>query len=348
MAKRAFRSAESISAESESRALIAPFLKSRGFREIEDIRVAHGSALSQTVTALTKGGERVAIRVRLCWRRRDKHKTPAVYSATQLRARVRDGDWTGTLQSMVENLRADGVTHVLAAQPDHGKIVLAALIPLDELLPVWLDQRTASSRALKAGDLGRRTKNHAMNGSSPTLWLRDDSAPEVTNVLWTHAGVQNLTRPGLIESVDYDRTEINDSLQDLPGVDTSALGRDGAPPQYRMRSYVPRDPRVRSAVRLRAEGTCERASCGETRGFEGFLDVHHILGVEKSDRVHNCVAICPNCHRDAHVSPRAEEINAELLRTARRKSKLYTGSLTAASFPGARLRTTIKRRRPRG
>ncbi|MBU9434829.1 HNH endonuclease [Burkholderia multivorans] len=30
--------------------------------------------------------------------------------------------------------------------------------------------------------------------------------------------------------------------------------------------------------------------------------MHHILGVEKGDRIWNCVALCPNCHRDTHHS----------------------------------------------
>ncbi|WP_232450568.1 HNH endonuclease signature motif containing protein [Burkholderia ubonensis] len=41
--------------------------------------------------------------------------------------------------------------------------------------------------------------------------------------------------------------------------------------------------------------------------------MHHILGVEKGDRIWNCVALCPNCHRDAHYSPDEPELNRQLL-----------------------------------
>ncbi|AIO34480.1 HNH endonuclease family protein [Burkholderia cenocepacia] len=50
--------------------------------------------------------------------------------------------------------------------------------------------------------------------------------------------------------------------------------------------------------------------------YPGFLDVHHILGVEKGDRVWNCVALCPNCHRDARHSPDADGLNSQLLASA--------------------------------
>ena len=52
----------------------------------------------------------------------------------------------------------------------------------------------------------------------------------------------------------------------------------------------------------RASLGCERASCADPRRYPGFLDVHHILGVEKSDRKWNCVALCLKCHRDAHFA----------------------------------------------
>ncbi|MBN3794040.1 HNH endonuclease signature motif containing protein [Burkholderia sp. Ac-20392] len=62
----------------------------------------------------------------------------------------------------------------------------------------------------------------------------------------------------------------------------------------------------------RAHG-CERVGGGQTQRYSGFLDVHHILGVEKGDRIWNCVALCPNCHRDAHYSPDKPELNRQLL-----------------------------------
>jgi 5-methylcytosine-specific restriction protein A len=65
-------------------------------------------------------------------------------------------------------------------------------------------------------------------------------------------------------------------------------------------------------VRDRAGGRCEREGCGAHRPYAGFLDVHHILGIEVSDRLWTCVALCPNCHREAHYAPDRDTINAAL------------------------------------
>jgi 5-methylcytosine-specific restriction protein A len=43
------------------------------------------------------------------------------------------------------------------------------------------------------------------------------------------------------------------------------------------------------------------------------FDVHHILGADKSDRIYNCVALCPNCHREVHFAPDHDEVNGKLL-----------------------------------
>ena len=105
----------------------------------------------------------------------------------------------------------------------------------------------------------------------------------------------------------------DDTLDDLPGADYSGLGTDGPERFQTERSYVKRDPRVRRRVIERAKDGCEHNACGEKRSYSGFLDVHHILGIDTSDRVWTCVALCPNCHREAHFSPLREKINEELL-----------------------------------
>lgn len=112
------------------------------------------------------------------------------------------------------------------------------------------------------------------------------------------------------------RPASNDSMDDLPGVDYSLLGRDRAKRIRQVISGVKRDPKVRRAVLKRSKGACERDGCGIERPYGGFLDVHHILGAERSDRVWNCVALCPNCHREAHAAPNRDRINARLLKIA--------------------------------
>jgi 5-methylcytosine-specific restriction protein A len=105
----------------------------------------------------------------------------------------------------------------------------------------------------------------------------------------------------------------DDSIDDLPRLSNEELGSDGAGRVEIVTSGVKRDIKVRKAVLRRSRGICERQGCGTRKSYRGFLDVHHILGAAKSDRVWNCVALCPNCHRDAHAAPDRDQINAKLL-----------------------------------
>ncbi len=115
------------------------------------------------------------------------------------------------------------------------------------------------------------------------------------------------------DTIGNESDGVDDTFDDMPGLDYSLLGSDGAPVENTARSGVKRDPRVRKAVLQRAKGKCEREGCGATRSYNGFLDVHHILGAHSSDRVWNCAALCPNCHREAHAAPDRDRINENLL-----------------------------------
>lgn len=66
-----------------------------------------------------------------------------------------------------------------------------------------------------------------------------------------------------------------------------------------------RSPCVVAEVLLRAEGKCQ--SCKRDAPFlkedgSPFLEVHHIEWLSKGgeDSVENAIALCPNCHRQAH------------------------------------------------
>ena len=252
------------------------------------------------------------MRVRLCWRREGRKPGERKYSAAQLRARLR-GDWEDTLRYIVSRDQDHGNTHNLIVQRDGATIVYAALIPRNALMPIWLRQRDVSAELRQRGLMGRITKNHAENGSSPTIWLQDDRTPdahEVADALWSWPGVLDLAKLMPQSPVSDD-----DTFDDCPAPDHSLLGSDGAARRTVIRSEVKRDHRVRRAV-LDRTTTCEREGCTAVRDYVGFLDVHHILGVEKGDRVWNCVALCPNCHRDAHFAPDADDLNQRMLEYA--------------------------------
>ncbi len=295
---RQFRGAESLAAEECSRAAVRPFLEACGFEVSSARLITTGAASQQIVTFRTSDGHEATARVRLCWRRDGRNRNEQKYSAAQLTAHLRPGGWDATLQHVVGRDLAQGITHNLLFQREGEAVVYAALIPIGALHQIWNRQREVSDELLSRGLKGRITKNHAQNGTSPTLWLQDDRLPDthqVADVLWQWPGVVDLAR--LVGSHPKSPA-LDDTYDDCPMPDYSALGRDVGERVSTLRSHVKRDPKVRLAVLERAQYRCER--CTESRSFPGFLDVHHVLGAEVSDRFYNCVALCPNCHREAH------------------------------------------------
>lgn len=310
---REFRTPESYIAERITRDMLKRFLEERGFSPVHDVRKAAGKSESQVISATSPDGEHLVMWVRLCWRRDRKSAREAKYSAAQLQARIKGTDWVASLENRMATAAAKGVTHLLLVQRDEARILYAACIPLSAVIPIWERQRDESNRLIKSERLGRKKKNHAQNGVSPTMWLQDDSAPEVAAELWNYEGVVDLARLKAVPISVRQAQPVDDSFDDLPTPDLALLGRDGSGEvKIRLTSNVARDPKVRSAVMDRCGGRCENSRCNEFRDYAGFLDVHHILGVFKSDRPWNCVALCPNCHRHAHYAPDADAFNAQL------------------------------------
>lgn len=309
--KRPFRKPESYEAERFTRDCIKPLLESRGFTDVFDERRAvGGEGQSQLVTAIDPSGHRIKMRVRLCWKWAHVPQANRKTSASQITARVH-GDWAGGLDRIAARDAAEDVTHSLVVQGDEEEILMAALIPIDQLRPIWFKQREVSIEGIARGQMGRLKKNHSENGDSPTIWLKDERSlggKSVTDVLWSWPGVEDVLKLAVVMP-----QKVDDTFDDLSAVDLSLYGSDGAPRVPTTRSEVKRDRNVRREVIKRASQGCERASCSDPRRYPGFLDVHHIFGVEKSDRIWNCVALCPNCHREAHFAVDRDNINLHLL-----------------------------------
>jgi hypothetical protein len=154
---RPFRTLESYESEHVTRRSLPDFLTRCGFSVVSDTPDRNG----QTIVATTPEDEQVTMRVRLCWHRQSGSRDSSrvnTYSATQLLAKIKNGDWEGTLQQKVERERSLGVTHFLLVQSESEKIVYAALVPLSAVLPIWIAQRDISDGLIKQGQLGRRTK----------------------------------------------------------------------------------------------------------------------------------------------------------------------------------------------
>ncbi len=334
---RAFRNKESFEAEAAARQAVKPFLESRGFVVSNERIIRTGSAQQQIVEGLNPKGDARQIRVKLCWRRgHDRGPNDNKYSAAQVVSWVEPGRAGEAFAQLRAKDAKAGNTHMLLLQHDFAAagagpegnfgVVYAALMPCEDVEAIWLEQHRIAAGLLAARALGRLKKNPVDNGDSPTLWLQEDRYPrgrEYAEALWRWPSVEDLVSwPQVDSGARADRTVKprdlivpDDSWDDVPRppVDIEDIGRDAADRRaLGERSGVPRDPAVRRAVLERAKGACERPSCGAARDFAGFLDVHHILGVERSDRPWTCVALCPNCHREAHFSPRANEIRREL------------------------------------
>ncbi|TXT35565.1 MAG: Uncharacterized protein FD138_1301 [Planctomycetota bacterium] len=260
MSERPFRRPESYEAEKVARKMLPGFLQGRGFR-IESNKPEHHG---QTIVAKSPEGERLTMRVRLCWRReigkRDSERVRS-YSASQLLANIKGDDWIGSLQAKVEREKSHGVTHLLFIQRDDNEITFAALVPLSELVEIWKDQRDISERLIHEHKLGRRKKNHAMNGTSPTLWLQDDrGGEEVANALWNHRGVRDLAK---LEPTMWVRLPAEEANPDVSSNESHYSPQDGDRRQMVERQIRERrgQQQFRDALRKRYADRCLVTGC---------------------------------------------------------------------------------------
>jgi 5-methylcytosine-specific restriction protein A len=307
MTERRFRRPESLDQERVTRDMIPRFLAGRGLRVEEDRRERQG----QTVHASLPNGSQVVMRVKLCWRRgadgrnQERHSS---YSAAQLMARVENGDWMGSIEGKMDREVRRGTTHLLLVQRDGDVITRAALVPISEIATIWARQRDVSESLTRAGALGRRHKNHAMNGHSPTLWLQDDRGGQaVADALWSHPGVVDLVSGeldaadgGLPEEVVYPERYIEGACHPIS---VNAYERD------------------RKARRKCVEWHGTRCvvcgfSFGATYGeaAEGHIHVHHLRPIAQAggsyvvDPVEDLRPVCANCHSIIHLRGQCRSI----------------------------------------
>ena len=104
---REFRTQESYHAEKVTRAMIASFLRERGFREVDDQRKKYGQNQAQTIRAIDDAGQQVVMGVRLCWRPRGKEPEEN-FAAAQLLAGIDGTDWIGSLTQKMAREKREG------------------------------------------------------------------------------------------------------------------------------------------------------------------------------------------------------------------------------------------------
>ena len=119
----------------------------------------------------------------------------------------------------------------------------------------------------------------------------------------------------------FDRNELDEQAAVLPPLTRAPRGMDKPLWSKREVTVVGRDPEVQRWILQCADGRCEL--CGEPAPFDKpngspFLEIHHVYRLADSgaDVPTNAVALCPNCHREAHHGARSEAILAQLCKHA--------------------------------
>ena len=124
----------------------------------------------------------------------------------------------------------------------------------------------------------------------------------------------------------FDRHDLEDQADALEPPDQAPEGVKNPARTKREITVVGRDPEVQRWVFECADGRCER--CGKRAPFEKengtlFLEIHHVcrLADGGADVPENAVALCPNCHREAHYGARRDLIRQQLSERASRRSR---------------------------
>lgn len=309
MASRPFRGEESYQAEHRTRSAVSSFLRQAGFTVFDDSYSPHRNNSDQIIVVESPSGERMTMRVKLCWPKLGQRST---YAASQIIGKANPDDWLGELSRFSRRSLDKGIDHLLIIQRNQEGIERAALFHVSLLASIWGEQKDMYERLINQGKLGRRKANPAINGSSPTLYLEDDNASMIETTIWNRTDV--ICVQSRASENEYDQTS---------GLDLALLGADHPSFEIALTRQYKRSDQVRRIVLSRARRTCERSGCGQSRDYDGFLDVHHILGIAVSDRTWNCIALCPNCHREAHCSPQRDALNREMAEIVRNLEASY-------------------------
>lgn len=129
--------------------------------------------------------------------------------------------------------------------------------------------------------------------------------PEVTKILLSQIDFQTETFERVLENF---RKKIAISSKLSPEERRKRLKSSRAKPKQKtVTTFVfERNPDVVAEVLYRAKGSCEKcfkpAPFSRKSDDSPYLEVHHKvpLAQDGDDSVENAIALCPNCHREAH------------------------------------------------
>lgn len=125
-------------------------------------------------------------------------------------------------------------------------------------------------------------------------------------------------KPQFIPSKHIDIKPITESERlDLINHNTQESIMASSLKKMTVKEYFPRSLKIKIRALQQADGICQL--CHNEGPFlddqgETFLEIHHIrpLGEGGKDCLSNVIALCPNCHRAAHLSNKRAEIRAAL------------------------------------
>lgn len=153
-----------------------------------------------------------------------------------------------------------------------------------------------------------------LTGLKPAKNVGANVAMELLSLI---AEVENQTvNPSTVFEIKARATAKHMTSADPVG-NTAPLARQVMITQYE------RDPLVKARVLEIANGICE--CCGNRAPFvnsdgDPFLEVHHVrqLADKGPDTVKNAVALCPNCHREAHYGQNSKLVVTRLYEKVKR------------------------------
>ena len=122
----------------------------------------------------------------------------------------------------------------------------------------------------------------------------------------------------------YDFAEFEKSVDELVALYTHGVPSGNKKPKSKIVKTVSyeRDPKVVAWILKIAKGICE--ACDKKAPFikdaddQEYLEVHHVkrLADGGKDIINNAVALCPNCHKEAHFGKNKEILRKKLIKIA--------------------------------
>ncbi|MFH1723241.1 MAG: HNH endonuclease [Elusimicrobiota bacterium] len=151
-----------------------------------------------------------------------------------------------------------------------------------------------------------------------TQYGRDSRGKTRKDIVFELAPIQDIVG---VEEDPASRSRIEQLWKESPDtLRSEALGDgpDARTPPERKARVCQRSERIKIYARKRAGGRCE--GCGAAAPFADrrgrpYLEVHHMRRLSDGgpDHPRYLAALCPNCHRRAHLSKEAPELNRVLL-----------------------------------